>query len=49
MKAKRKTIDWKKQRERERFYLRHGRFPRPGELEASKGKPVLLFGYNTAK
>ncbi len=47
--SKKNKIDWKKQKEREKFFIRNGRFPRPGELDANKGKPVLLFGYNTAK
>ncbi len=43
---KRKSIDWKVQRKREAYYLKHGRFPTQQEFDASR-KPRLMFGFNT--
>lgn len=42
-----KRINWKKVKERESFFLKHGRFPNRSERVSNKGKPTLIFGHNT--
>jgi len=42
----RKSIDWKVQRKREAYYMKHGRFPTQQELDVPR-QPRLMFGFNT--
>lgn len=42
-----KKINWKKLKKRENFFLKTGRMPTDSEMKSVKGKPRLMFGFNT--